>query len=96
MFDDLLKTIFNVNESENESVNVNENENESVSENENESVSESESENENQNENENENKSDDGQYFLKQINNNFKKINETKSLEDQINIFKKVPNLNDY
>ena len=86
LFDDLLKTIFNVNESENESVN------ESVSENENESVSESESENENKNENE----SDDGQYFLKQINNNFKKINETKSLEDQINIFKKVPNLNDY
>ena len=88
MFDDLLKTIFNVNESENESINVNKNENESVSE--------SESENENKNENENENESDDGQYFLKQINNNFKKINETKSLEDQINILKKVPNLNDY
>ena len=84
MFDDLLKTIFNVNESENESINVNKNENESVSE--------SDSENEKTNENE----SDDGQYFLKQINNNFKKINETESLEDQINIFKKVPNLNDY
>ena len=90
MFDDLLKTIFNVNEGENDSVNVNENGNESVSENENESVSESESENENENER------DDGQYFLKQINNIFKKINETKSLEDQINILKKVPNLNDY
>ena len=75
MFDDLLKTIFS--ESKNES--------ESVSENKNESVRESESENENENENE----SDDGQYFLKQINNNFKKINETKSLEDQINILKK-------
>ena len=84
MFDDLLKTIFNVNKSENESINVNKNENESVSE--------SDSENEKTNENE----SDDGQYFLKQINNNFKKINETESLEDQINIFKKVPNLNDY
>ena len=68
MFDDLLKTIFNVNESENESINVNKNENESVSESE--------------NENENKNKSEDGQYFLKQINNNFKKINETESLED--------------
>ena len=90
MFDDLLKTIFNVNEGENDSVNVNENGNESVSENENESVSETESENENENER------DDGQYFLKQINNIFKKINETKSLEDQINILKKVPNLNDY
>ena len=88
MFDDLLKTIFN--ESKNES------ESESVSENENESVSESESENENKNENENENESDDGQYFLKQINNNFKKINKTKPLEDQINIFKKVLNLNYY
>ena len=83
MFNDLLKTIFNVNESENQIVNVNKTENE------NESVSESESENENKNENENENESDDGQYFLKQINNNFKKINETKSLEDQINILKK-------
>ena len=88
MFYDLLKTIFNVNESENKSVNVNENKNESVSE--------CESENENKNENENENESDDGQYFLKQINNNFKKINKTKSLEDQINMLKKVPNLNDY
>ena len=83
MFDD-LKTIFNKNENENES--VNENENESVSEN----------ENENENENDNENESDDGQYFLKQMNNNFRKINETKSLEDQINILKLVPNLNDY
>ena len=59
-----------------------------------ESVSESKSENENKNENKNE--SDDRQYFLKETNNNFKKINETKSLEDQINIFKKVPNLNYY
>ena len=88
MFDNLLKTIFN------ESKNKSESESESV--NENESVSESESENENKNENENENESDDGQCFLKQINNNFKKINETKSLEDQINILKKVLNLNDY
>ena len=81
LFDD-LKTIFNKNENENERVNENENENETQSVNENESVSENENEN--------------GQYFLKQINNNFKKINETKSLEDQINILKIVPNLNDY
>ena len=78
MFDDLLKTIFNVNENENESVSENENE------------SGSESENENGNENENENESDDGKKKK------FKKINETKSLEDQINILKKLPNLNDY
>ena len=76
LFDD-LKTIFNENEDENES--ENENENENVNENENENV----------NENENENKSDDGQYYLEQINNNFKEINERKSFEDQINIIKK-------
>ena len=62
--------------------------NENESENENESV--------NENENENENKSDDGQYYLEQINNNFKEINETKSFEDQINFFKKIPDLGDY
>ena len=56
----------------------------------------SNNENVNVNENENENESDDGQYYLEQINNNFKKIDETKSLEDQINIFKKIPDLDDY
>ena len=72
-----------VNESESDSVN------ESESENENESVNENENESVNENENENENKSVDGQYYLEQINNNFKEINETKSFRDQINIFKK-------
>ena len=57
---------------------------------------ENENESENENENENENKSDDGQYFLEKINNNFIEINETKSFEDQINIFKKIPDLDDY
>ena len=89
MFDD-LKTIFNVNE--NESVNVNERE--SVNESENESENENESVNEN--ENENENKSDDGQYYLEQINNNFKEIDETKSFKVQINILKNIPDLGDY
>ena len=64
------------------------------------SVNESESVNVNENENEsvngNENKSDDRQYYLQQINNNFKESNKTKSLEDQINIFKKIPGLGDY
>ena len=105
LFDD-LKTIFNnsnnsnnnesgsnnknENENVNENVNVNENENENVNENENEN------ENENVNENENENESDDGQYYLEQINNNFKKIDETKSFKDQIDILKEIPDLNDY
>ena len=57
---------------------------------------ENENENESVNENENENKSDDGQYYLEKINNNFKEINKTKSFEDQINMFKKVPDLSDY
>ena len=90
MFDD-LKSIFKEkkNENKNENESENESQNERVSENENESVSE--------NENENENESDDGQcYKLKQINNNFKKIDKTKSFEDQIDILKKIPWLNDY
>ena len=44
------------------------------------------------NENENENE----QYYLEQINNNFKKIDETKSFKDQIDILKEIPDLGDY
>ena len=79
MFDD-LKTIFNSN-----------NNNESDNKNENKNVNENENENENEsvNENENENESDDGQYYLEQLNNNFKEIDETKSFKDQIDILKK-------
>ena len=93
MFDDLSKTIFNetVNESnsntKNESKRDNERNYESDNENKNESVNENK--NESKNESENENKSDDGQYYLKQLNNNFKEINETKSFKDQIDILKK-------
>ena len=35
-------------------------------------------------------------YYLKQINNNFKEINEAKLFKDQIDIFKKIPDLDDY
>ena len=96
MFDDLLKTIFNetVNESNsntnNESKSDNESDYKSDNENKNESV------NENKNESENENDSDDGQYYLKQLNNNFNEINETKSFKDQIDILKEIPDLDDY
>ena len=83
-----LKTIFNNNN------NSNNNESDSNNKNENENVSENE--NENEDENENENESDDGQYYLEQINNNFKKIDETKSFKDQIDILKEIPDLNDY
>ena len=68
--------------------NLNENVNENEKENENENV--------NENVNENENESDDGQYYLEQLNNNFKEIDETKSFKDQIDILKKIPDLNDY
>ena len=81
LFDD-LKAIFNNNN--------NSNNNESDSNNKNEN------ENENVNENENENERDDGQYYLEQLNNNFKEIDETKSFKDQIDILKKIPDLNDY
>ena len=64
------------------------NNNESDSENEN--VNKDENENENENESENGNESDYEQYYeIKQINNNFKKIDETKSFKDQIDILKK-------
>ena len=77
-----LKMRENVNESESKSVN----ENESVNENKNES----------ENESENKNESDDGQYYLKQLNNDFKDINKTKSFKDQIDILKKIPDLGDF
>ena len=68
-----------------------------MNENENENENESENENENENENESENKSDGEQYYeIEEINNNFKKIDETKSFEDQIDILKEILWLNDY
>ena len=101
MFDD-LKAIFNnnnnSNNNESDSNNKNENENQNVNENEdvNENENENVNENENEHENENENESGDGQYYVEQINNNFKKIDETKLFKDHIDIVKEIPDLNDY
>ena len=39
---------------------------------------------------------DDDNITVKETNNNFKKIDETKSFEDQIDILKEIPWLNDY
>ena len=64
--------------------------------NQNQNHNENENENKNENENENENESDDGQYYLEQLNNNFKEIDETKSFKDEIDILKKKTDLNDY
>ena len=83
MFDD-LKTILN-----NSNNNNNNNNNESDSNNKNESKNENEDENEDESDNEQ-------NYQIERINNNFKKIDETKSFKDQIGILKEIPDLNDY
>ena len=81
LFND-LKAIFN-NNNESNSKNVNENE--------------SENENENKNENENESEKDEYYYERKELNNWFKTIDQTKSLEEQIELLKeKREILSDY
>ena len=75
MFDDLLKTIFN------ETVNKSSNSNTK-----NESKSDNESDNEG--DNESDNKRVEYYYEMRQLNNWFKTIDQTKSLEDQIELLK--------
>ena len=85
MFND-LKTTFNNNYNNNNYISNN-----------NESENENENENKNESENESDDESDGEQYYqIEQINNNFKRIDETKSFKDQIDILKKIPWLNDY
>ena len=76
MFDDLLKTIFN------ETVN------ESNSNTKNESESDNKSDYESDNESKNEGEKDKYYYEIRQLNNWFKTIDQTKSLEDQIELLK--------
>ena len=81
MFDDLKKKINNNNN--NESNNINESKYENVNEIENESESENESHNQ--------------QYYeIKEINDNFKNIDETKSFKDQIGKLKEMSYLSNY
>ena len=75
MFDDLLKTIFN------ETVN------ESNSNTKNEGKSDNESEYESDNESDSEGEKDKYYYEIRQLNNWFKTIDQTKSLEEQISFF---------
>ena len=92
MFDDLVEAILN-----NSTNNSNNNNNNNSNNNENDSDSESQNESVNKDENESENESDGEQYYkIEQINNNFKKIDETKSFKDQIGILKEIPWLSDY
>ena len=44
----------------------------------------------------NDDNDDDDEITVKEINNNFKKIDETKSFKDQIDMLKEIPWLNDY
>ena len=97
LFDD-LKTIFNNNDNNNNNNNSNNsNNNESDSKNESVNKNENKNENESENESENENQSDNEKYYeIEQINNSFKKTDETKSFKYQIDILKEIPWLNDY
>ena len=88
MFDD-LKTIFNNN---NNKI-LNKDNNKIVNDDNNKIVNKDNNTNDNDNDYDSDN---DDENTVKEINNNFKKINETKSFEDQIDILKKIPWLNDY
>ena len=107
LFDDLVEAILNNNS--NKIVNddktkiMNKDNNKIVNEDNNKIVNKDNNINDNDNDNENDNESDDDydsdnddENTVKQINNNFKKIDETKTFEDQIDMLKKIPWLNDY
>ena len=79
MFDELLKAIFNHNKI------VKEDNNKIVKEGNNKIVKEDNNVNDNDDNYDN----DDDEITVKEINDNFKKIDETKSFEDQIDILKK-------
>ena len=97
-----------MNEDNNKTVNednnktVNEDNNEIVNDGNNKIVNEDNNVNDNDdNDNDDDNDDDydsdnDDEITVKGINNNFKIIDETKSFEDQIDILKKIPWLNEY
>ena len=84
MFDDLLKTFFNetVNKSNSNTKNKTVNESNSSTKN------ESESDNKSDYESDNEGKKDKYYYEIRQLNKWFKTIDQTKSLEDQMELLK--------
>ena len=85
LFNDLVEAIFNNNKF------VNEDNIKIVNEGNNEIVNEDNNVNDND-----DNDNDDDEITVKGINNDLKKNDETKSFEDQINILKKIPWLNEY
>ena len=92
MFDDLLKTFFNetVNKSNSNTKNKTVNESNSSTKN------ESESDNKSDYESDNEGKKDKYYYEIRQLNKWFKTIDQTKSLEDQMELLKERGFLSEY
>ena len=75
---------------------MNEDNNKIVNEDNNKIVNEDNNKIVNEDNNDNDNENDDDDITVKEINNDFKKIDETKSFEEQIDILKKMPWLSDY
>ena len=88
MFDNLLKTIFNKTDNESNSSTKNKTVNESKSDNKSDNDSDNYSDNESKNESKNENKKYTYYDKIKELNNWFETIDQTKSLEDQIELLK--------
>ena len=78
----------------NEDNHANENNNKIVKEDNNKTVSEDN--NDSDDDYDSDDNYDEQYYEIEHINNNFKKTDETKSFEDQIDILKKIPWLDDY
>ena len=89
MFDELIEAIFNNNKNENENNNVSVNENENDSDNDND-------DNDDDGDDDDDDDHDEKCYIIKQLNNYFKTIDETKSLKEQIEILKKRDFLDEY
>ena len=90
LFDDLVETIFNNNKNNNKIVNENNNVNDNHSDNDNDNDNDDNDDYyDNDDDYDDYDNDNDDEITVKETNNNFKKTDETKSFEDQINIFKK-------
>ena len=97
LFDDLVEAISNNNNrSENHNNNNNRSENKNDNESENESVNDDVNDDDVNDDDDDDDDNDDDYYIIKQLNNYFKTIDETKSLKEQIEILKTKDFLNEY
>ena len=86
LFDDLVKAIFNSNNKT-----VTEDNNKTVTEDDNKIVIEYNNfDDDNSNDSDNDDNDDNDKITVKEINDNFTKINETKSFEEQINLLREI------